>query len=171
MDEVSGMAMLKGTYGKAAAGGLLQPEQVTDFAEEAVSRSLQILESELSRLFERPAVSQVHERARHRTVAEQPVRREFVRDLARIEHTIYEDRVAVPISKRRPRPRRVLTDQAQEDRRAHLVFHLDARNRLRRESRAVRFAGDRQSRELKRASNRRGWPDVERGVDPCAVCL
>ena len=99
MDEVSGMAMLKGTYGKAAAGGLLQPEQVTDFAEEAVSRSLQILESELSRLFERRAVSQVHERARDRTVAEEPVGREFVRCLARVEYAIYEDRISIPISK------------------------------------------------------------------------
>src|SRR5450756_249661 len=124
MDEVSGMAMLKGTYGRAAAGGYLQPEHVADLAEESVSRSLQILEPELARLLERRAISEIHERARHRTVAEQPVRREFVRDLARIEHAIYEDRVAVPISKRRPRPRRVLAHQAQEDRRAHLVLHL-----------------------------------------------
>src|SRR5450759_4701774 len=156
MDEVSGMTTLKGTQARAAAGSYLQPEQVADLAEESVPRSLQILEPELARFLECRAVSQIHERARHRTVAEQPVRREFVRGLSCIEYAIYEDRVAVPISKRRPRPRRVLAHQAQEDRRAHLVLHLDARNRFRREPRAVRVAHDREPRNLKRASNSRG---------------
>ncbi len=111
-----------------------ESEQITNLSKEPVSCSTQILKPELSWFLERRAISQIDQRARHRTIAEQPVCRELVRGISRIEYAIYEHRITVSILEWRPRPRCVLTDQPQEDWRADLILHFDAWNRLRRES-------------------------------------
>src|ERR1051325_543242 len=84
-----------------------QAEQVAHFAKETVSRSVQILEPELTRLFHRRAISQIHESPGHRTVAEQRIDRKLVGCTANVSDATDQNGKAVAVDERRPRPRRV----------------------------------------------------------------
>src|SRR3954463_13031923 len=117
--------------------------EIADLAEESVPRSAQILEPEFTRLLERRAVAEVDQGAGHGPVTEEPVGREFVADLTGIDHAVYEDRIPVCIAQRSPRARCVLTHDAEENRRTHLVLDLESWDCLRRKARSVGAARDR----------------------------
>ena len=74
-----------------------ETEQITDLSEKSVACPAQVLEPELTWLFERRAIPEIQKGARYRTITEQPVGREFVQGTSGVEHAVYENWIAVSI--------------------------------------------------------------------------
>ena len=91
---------INGTVSWRCGEGDLEPKEVADLAEESVPRTPEVLKPEFPRLFERRAVPKIDQRARHRSIAEKPVSREFVGGVPHVEYAIYEYRIPVAITER-----------------------------------------------------------------------
>src|SRR5206468_9183372 len=99
----------RGRVGSPAAD--LEAKQVADFRENSVPCPSEILESEFAWLVQGRAVPKVDKSPRDRAIAKKPVRREFIRGIARVQNTVHKNLVAVRITKWRARARGVLPNK------------------------------------------------------------